>query len=82
MGKKAKEHRKKVAKRNRILAQERRRYEKMTEAMINRMYESKNSGLDITSNINLPKLDGPLMIPPTEQISTTPTPTILNGPLI
>lgn len=78
MGKKAKEHRKKVAKRNRIIAQERRRFEKMSQELLNQMYEQSKVQVS-QPNFTLPNLDGPLFVPSTEPINK---PTILDGPII
>ena len=80
MGKKAKEHRKKVAKRNRIIAQEMKRYEKMSQELLNKMYsEQQSTDQAFQTSFNFPQLDGPLLIPTTETISNS---TILSGPKI
>lgn len=78
MGKKAKEHRKKVAKRNRIIAQERKRFEKMSQEFLTKMYEQSTSQTN-QPTFALPNMDGPLFVPPTEPMNTT---TVLNGPQI
>lgn len=77
MGKKAKEHRKKVAKRNRIIQQERNRFEKMSREMLEKIYNEQNSLTQ--TNLNLPNLDGPLLVPQTQPMSNS---TILSGPQI
>jgi hypothetical protein len=82
MGKKAKEHRKKVEKRNRMIEQERRRFEKVTQNLIERMKQetqSQSSSM-FPSSFNLSNLEGPLMVPPTQDITSNST--ILNGPQI
>lgn len=78
MGKKAKEHRKKVAKRNRMIQQERNRFEKLANQMLNKMY-AEQTGSQIQSSLNNISLEGPLLVPPTEPIINS---TILNGPQI
>jgi hypothetical protein len=80
MGKKAKEHRKKVAKRNRIIAQERQRYEKLTNQIIQEMQSATNESDNLyNSGLNLPLLSGPLSLPNfTEDINTT----IQSGPQV
>ena len=79
MGKKAKEHRKKVAKRNRLIQEERRRFEKMSQELMNKMYEQQNSVQPLESSFNFPNMNGPLLVPQTEPIINS---TILNGPQI
>jgi hypothetical protein len=80
MGKKAKEHRKKVAKRNRIIAQERKRFEKMSQEFLTKMYNEQQSNQQSTGiSFDLPNFNGPLVLPPTESISNS---TILHGPQI
>jgi hypothetical protein len=79
MGKKAKEHRKKVAKRNRIIQQERKRFEKQAQEMFNKIYNEQMSTPSLDTSFNFPNLNGPLIVPPTEPIVNS---TILNGPQI
>jgi hypothetical protein len=78
MGKKAKEHRKKVAKRNRIIAQERKRFEKMSQELLTKMYEQSNNQ-STQPTFNLPNMDGPLFVPTTEPIINS---TVQSGPII
>jgi hypothetical protein len=80
MGKKAKEHRKKVAKRNRIIQQERKRFEKQSQELFNQIYnEQMGSTKPLESSFNFPNMNGPLIVPQTEPIINS---TILNGPQI
>jgi len=80
MGKKAKEHRKKVAKRNRIIAQENKRFEKMSQEFLTKMYnEQQNAQKSTGISFDLPNVNGPLILPPTEPFINS---TILNGPQI
>jgi hypothetical protein len=80
MGKKAKEHRKKVEKRNRIIAQERQRYEKMTKELISRMQTAQSETESLyESNIMSSPLSGPLSLP---NFGDSTTPIIQNGPQI
>ena len=76
MGKKAKEHRKKVEKRNRIILQERNRMQKNFLKMLE---EAQNKFPEIDTNIGNSTLGLPLNVPITEPI---PNSTILNGPQI
>jgi len=76
MGKKAKEHRKKVEKRNRIIAQERQTLQKSFMKMIEDAQSKMPNG---QSNVSDSTLGLPLNIPTTEVI---PNSTILNGPQI
>ncbi len=79
MGKKAKEHRKKVAKRNRIIQQERKRYEKITKELFNqiRMSNEESSSPYDSTLVSAP-LTGPLSLP---NFDSNPT-TIQSGPQI
>lgn len=78
MGKKAKEHRKKVAKRNRILAQERQRYEKVTKKLISEMQNTYAETEDsYNTNLLSSPLNGPLSLP-----NFNDAPIIQNGPQI
>jgi hypothetical protein len=79
MGKKAKEHRKKVAKRNRLIQEERRRFEKMSQELLNKMYDQQNNTQPLENSFNFPNMNGPLLVPQTELIINS---TILSGPQI
>lgn len=80
MGKKAKEHRKKVAKRNRIIAQERKRFEKMSQEFLTKMYNEQQANQHSTGiSFDLPNVNGSLVVPPTESIANS---TILHGPQV
>jgi hypothetical protein len=79
MGKRAKEHRKKVAKRNRIIAQERKRYEKITKELFEQFKNSKESFDSIDTALGENPLSGPLNLPTMVEL---PNPTIQVGPQI
>jgi hypothetical protein len=79
MGKRAKEHRKKVEKRNRMIADDRKRMEKAQKEFFDMIQEENKKGMFNSPTIPLPTLDGPLMIN-TGGLSINPT--ILNGPKI
>jgi hypothetical protein len=79
MGKRAKEHRKKVEKRNRIIADERKRMEKAQKEFFDMIQEENKKGMFNSPTMPLPTLDGPLMIN-TGGLSINPT--IMNGPKI
>ncbi len=77
MGKKAKEHRKKVAKRNNLIAQERKRFEKMQKEMLMKLIEEeKQKGLFnnpvSTSNLDLPTIGLPITEGPSLGLNTGP----------
>jgi len=78
MGKKAKEHRKKVEKRNRLIEQQRKQFEKMSKEFINKMKIQQDEIEKSNQIINLPNFDDSTVVfRPTEQ---TPFSTNLNGP--
>jgi hypothetical protein len=79
MGKRAKEHRKKVEKRNRMIADDRKRMEKAQKEFFDMIQEENKKGMFNSPTMPLPTLDGPLMIN-TGGLSINPT--ILNGPKI
>ena len=80
MGKKAKEHRKKVAKRNRIIAQDKKRYEKLTKEMFSKILaEQEQQFKSLDPTMNLFDTNGPLSIPTTQVI---PNSIIQSGPQI
>lgn len=76
MGKKAKEHRKKVLKRNRIIEQERQRMQKNFMRMIE---DAQSKMPDVGSSVGNSTMGLPLTVPITEPISNS---TILSGPQI
>ena len=78
MGKRE-EHRKKVEKRNRIIADERKRMEKAQKEFFDMIQEENKKGMFNSPTMPLPTLDGPLMIN-TGGLSINPT--IMNGPKI
>ncbi len=78
MGKKAKEHRKKVEKRNRIIAQERKRFEKAQKEMFDIIREENSRGLfNNDPTLQIPQIDSPILFPQSDSNST-----ILSGPKI
>jgi len=81
MGKKAKEHRKKVEKRNRIIAQERQRFEKAQKELFETIKEENRRGLFNNDPIlQIPQLDSPILFPQGD--ANTANSTILSGPKI
>lgn len=76
MGKKAKEHRKKVAKRNRILTQERRRFEKVTQQLVDQMKSMESDKKVVESGL---ALSGPFS---NTSFMEPTTPIIPSGPQI
>jgi hypothetical protein len=78
MGKRAKEHRKKVEKRNRMIADERKKMEKAQKEFFDMIQEENKKGMFNSPTMPLPTLDGPLMVNTGQPISST----ILNGPQI
>ncbi len=79
MGKKAKEHRKKVAKRNRIIAQERKRYEKVTQQLLDKMNTMEGDKNTIESTLTGLPLSGPFS---NTSFMEQPKPIIPTGPQI
>ena len=71
MGKKAKEHRRKVEKRNRLIQQERKRFEKQTLQMIDKLKNEQSFTETPKSGIEFPN--------PIEPISNS---ILMNGPQI
>jgi|688.fasta_scaffold188223_4 hypothetical protein len=81
MGKKAKEHRKKVEKRKRIMQQEMKHFQKVQIKMMEKLM-SEQQGTDslIGSALNsFPNFDGPIVTDTPSQVINS---TILNGPQI
>lgn len=75
MGKRAKEHRKKVEKRNRMIANERKRMEKVQKEFLDMIQEENRKGMFNSPTMPLPTLDGQLT-------GLAINSTILNGPQI
>jgi hypothetical protein len=74
-----KEHKKRVAKRNNVMQQERKKMEKAQKEFFDMIQEENKKGMFNSPTMPLPTLDGPLMIN-TGGLSINPT--ILNGPKI
>lgn len=75
MGKRAKEHRKKVEKRNRMITNERKRMEKVQKEFLDMIQEENRKGMFNSPTMPLPTLDGQLT-------GLAINSTILNGPQI
>jgi Mg-chelatase subunit ChlI len=81
MGKKAKEHKKKVEKRKRIMQQEMKHFQKVQQQLLEKIMSEQQSTQNVIGSAldQIPNLDGPMISNTDNQILNS---TILNGPQI